>query len=288
MIAEATMKMGTVSLRVQDLAKMRDFYVRIVGLQVRQETADMVALGTATNTLVQLQQVSHGRYMPHTPGLYHLALRVPDRQNLAHWLRHYATYNAPNWQGASDHGVSAALYLADPEGNGLEIYHDHPRQRWLTDKQGQIIAFAHRLDLDALIQDAPHQPWRGLPSSTDMGHIHLQVNDLAAARVFYVDLLGFEVKTAHQNSALFVAAGDYHHHLGLNTWQSQGQANRSAEAYGLDDFVVWVSHTAVYNTLCTKLKQAHYPHHTTPTTIYLQDPAGNTLRLAQKPDPITN
>lgn len=276
---EDTIKMGAVTLRVQNLNKLRDFYVRIVGLQVRQETADMVALGTETSTLVRLQQMPHGRVLPHSPGLYHLALRVPDRLSLAHWLRHYATHNAPHWQGASDHGVSDALYLTDPEGNGIEIYHDHPRQRWLTDGQGQIIALAKRLDLATLIQEAPSARWRGLPPTTDMGHVHLQVNDLAAARAFYVDLLGFGVKTVHQDSALFVAAGDYHHHLGLNTWQSQGQATRPPEAYGLGDFAIVLPNTAVYNRLRTKFDQTTTPYQTTPTALLTQDPAGNNLCL---------
>lgn len=271
---------GAVTLNVADLNRMRDFYVRLVGLQVRTDAVGRVTLGTETADLVSLRQPDNGRYALRTTGLYHLALRVPDRRALAHWLQHYAAQNAPYWQGASDHGVSAALYLTDPEGNGIEIYHDRPRDGWTLDADGQIVALQKRLDLDALLQSAPQARWQGLPPQTDMGHIHLSVNDLAAARAFYVDLLGFSVKTAYGNSALFVAAGDYHHHIGLNTWQTLGASPRTAAMYGLAEAVVVLPDaTAVVDT-AARLAAADYPHaRSTGGDCLLQDPAGICLRL---------
>lgn len=274
---EATI--GAVTLHVQDLVRLRNFYVRTVGLCVHDETADCVALGTETTVLINLKRLTNGRFHPRNTGLYHLALRVPTRADLGHWLRHYARQGAPNWQGGSDHGVSDALYLSDPEGNGIEIYCDHPRERWTLDGNGQIVAMLHRLDLDALIHLAPPTRWRRLPAETDMGHVHLKVNDMATARAFYVDLLGFGVKTTYQNSALFIAAGAYHHHIGLNTWESLGVSPRPVDAYGLAEVTVQVPNVAALTAVQSCLAAANYPHTTAAGVCLVQDPAGIPLRL---------
>lgn len=274
---------GPVSLKVQNLAHLRSFYERIVGLHVHEATADCALLGTETAVLLQLVRGGNGRFLPKTTGLYHLALRVPSRADLGHWLRHYAQRGAPHWQGGSDHGVSDALYLSDPEGNGIEITSDHPRRRWTFDASGQIVALLHRLDLDALIQAAPQTRWHGLPAGTDVGHVHLKVNNLAAARAFYVDLLGFGVQTAYQNSALFLAAGGYHHHIGLNTWQSLGAAAPPPDAYGLAEVAIRLPDTAVLTPICARLAAAAYPHTIAANgDCLVQDPAGLALRLTRQ------
>lgn len=280
---------GAVTLKVQNLATMRDFYVRTVGLCVHEATTDEVVLGTETAVLLRLRWWANGRFTPpQATGLYHLALRVPSRADLGHWLRHYAQRGAPNWQGGSDHGVSDALYLSDPEGNGIEIYHDHPRSRWAVDTDGQIVALLHRLDLDALIQAAPSTPWQRLPPGTDMGHIHLKVNDLAAAQTFYMDLLGFGLKTAYQNSALFIAAGDYHHHIGLNTWQSLGSSPLPADAYGLAEGTIQLPDAAALAQVQARLETAVYPHTLTQAVACLvHDPAGIPLRLTYQTNSIS-
>ncbi|MCA9971268.1 MAG: VOC family protein [Anaerolineales bacterium] len=276
---------GTVTLRVQNLAAMRDFYARTVGLCVHAATADAALLGTETAVLLRLLRLANGRFpLPHAAGLYHLALRVPTRADLGHWLRHYARRGAPYWQGGSDHGVSDALYLSDPEGNGIEITCDHPRSRWTFAAGGQIVALLHRLDLDALIQTAPADRWRRLPAGTDLGHVHLKVSDLAAARAFYVDVLGFGVQTAYQNSALFLAAGGYHHHIGLNTWQSRGGPPPPPDAYGLAEVTVRLPDTAVLATIQARLAASSIPYTLTATgDCLVQDPAGLSLRLTGQP-----
>lgn len=275
-------RIGTVTLKVNNLPQMCAFYRDVVGLQIRQTSDEAADLGTPGETLVRLQQLANGRFPTRSAGLYHLALRLATRSALGHWLRHYAEKGAPYWQGASDHGVSEALYLTDPEGNGLELYHDQPRTQWQIQPDGQIAVFAHRLDVDALIREAPHTKWRHLPPETDMGHVHFKVSDLDQARHFYADLCGFQIKTAYQRSALFVAAGDYHHHIGLNTWRSLAAPPLPAEAYGLAETEIWLHGRSEPGKLAARLQAADYPVRFDGNDLLVTDPAGIELRFSHK------
>lgn len=270
---------GAVTLKVKNLKKMEVFYRHVVGLQVRETDNGMVALGTPSETLVRLRRLENGRFLPKAAGLYHLALRVPTRADLAHWLRHYAEAGAPHWQGASDHGVSEALYLNDPEGNGIEIYYDQPRSQWQVQADGQIAVFVHRLDVDALIREAPATKWRQLPPTTDMGHVHFKVNDIDKTRHFYAELCGFQIKTTYQQSALFVAAGDYHHHFGLNTWHSLGAAPLPANGYGLAEIEIWLNGRSALKQLSTRLRKANWPFHFHNSDLRVTDPSDIELRF---------
>lgn len=278
MIDPAT-KIGAVTLKVRNLNQMRDFYRDVVGLQVRHTSNDMIEFGTSNETLVRLRHLPHGRFVAGATGLYHLALRVPARADLGHWLSHFAEQGAPHWQGASDHGVSEALYLADPEGNGIEIYHDRPKGQWQIQPDGQIAVFVHRLDVDALIRDAPPGSWKQLPPKTDMGHVHFKISDIDEARRFFAILCGFEIKTAYQRSALFVAAGSYHHHIGLNTWQSRGAAPLPAEAYGLSDTEIWLPSRSDLAQLASRLEDANWPISFENDDLLVSDPSGIALRF---------
>lgn len=272
-------RIGAVTLKVENLTKMESFYRHLVGLQVRETADGLVALGTPDETLVRLRGLGNGRFPAKATGLYHLALRVPTRADLGHWLRHYAEKGAPYWQGASDHGVSEALYLNDPEGNGIEIYHDQSRSHWQVQADGQIAVFVHRLDVDALIREAPAAKWRQLPPTTDMGHVHLKVSDIDKTRHFYAELCGFQIKTAYQQSALFVAAGDYHHHLGLNTWHSLAAAPMPADGYGLAETEIWLNGRSAQQQVAARLKAAHWPVRTENGDLCLTDPSGIELRF---------
>ncbi len=271
--------MGAVTLKVADLPKLTTFYRDVVGLQVRAASETEVELGTPADTLVILRHLANGRFPQDTTGLYHLALRVPSRADLGHWLRHYAENDAPYWQGASDHGVSHALYLTDPEGNGIEIYHDQPKSQWAIQPNGRVAAFARPLDLQALIAAAPAPAWSKLPDTTDMGHVHLKAGYIGAVRPFYTELLGFDVKTVFQGSALFLAAGDYHHHLGLNTWQSQGAKPTPDDAYGLAEFALVLPDEAARQHILSQLKAANYAIENETAVPLVRDPSGNAIRL---------
>lgn len=217
---------GRVALRGHDIDRLVDFYTDIVGLTAQERTADRATLGAGERPLLELIHApdTHQRSRDET-GLFHTAFRVPDRAALADALARIED----DWQltGASDHRVSEALYLDDPEGNGVEIYCDRPESEWPT-ADGRVQMDTLPLDREGLRAAAAEPSGTdGVPATTDVGHVHLEVSSLSAAREFYVDTLGLRVRQEFRG-ALFVAAGTYHHHVGLNRWNE-----RSAPATGL-------------------------------------------------------
>jgi catechol 2,3-dioxygenase len=233
-------RVGRVALAVDDLDRLADFYERVVGLTVRERMADRALLGAeAGEPLLELHasreaersegsKRASGETATDAPergadetGLFHVAFRVPDRIALGAALERVEG----RWllDGASDHLVSEALYLRDPEGNGIEIYRDRPRDEWPRTEDGGVEMDSLRLDLDALRSES--DGGATVPDGTDVGHVHLEVSSIPAARAVYVDALGFGVRDTWAGDAgpeaLFVAAGDYHHHVGLNTWNGR-------------------------------------------------------------------
>lgn len=232
----AETRLGAIRLRAGDLGLLRDFYERAIGLRAVSSANGVATLGAADAPLVELvSDPDAPARPPRTTGLFHLALLVPTRADLAHALRR--VFEA-GWHlsGASDHLVSEALYLSDPEGNGIELYRDRPREEW--PHQGDEIEMATLpLDLEGLLAE----PGGGtdvppLAEGTVLGHVHLQVANLDAAASFWVDALGFDVTTKLYPGALFVSAGGYHHHVGLNTWAGAGAPRPPDGARGLDRF----------------------------------------------------
>ena len=208
--------LGAVHLTVADPGRSAAFYKDVMGFRAVAD-GGIVALsasGTAPYDLV-LHPAAAGSVPRRTAGLYHFAILLPDRVHLARALRHLIEAEAPI-EGASDHAVSEAVYLHDPEGNGIEIYADRPRDRWPS-LGGRLEMTTKALDLDDLFRNGPGR-WDGMPAGTRIGHIHLRVNDLERAEAFYAGILGFDVMVRGYPRALFVAAGGYHHHIGLNTW----------------------------------------------------------------------
>lgn len=228
---EAPYHIGAVSLRVRDVAKLTTFYRDAIGLQVISLRGDEAVLGIDGEPLVKL--LAGAQPQASKAGLFHLAILLPSRRDLANWLAHVAKIHLP-LEGASDHLVSEAIYLSDPEGNGIEIYRDRSRPEWPR-RDGAIAMATERLDLDALLSEAEGKPYRGMPSGTRMGHIHLRVGDTSAAEGFYSGKLGFDVMV-HYPGASFLASGGYHHHIGANVWQSRGAAPRGEDEAGLASF----------------------------------------------------
>jgi catechol 2,3-dioxygenase len=219
---------GRVALGVADLDRVVEFYDTVVGLDVGDRGADRAVLGAGDTPLLEL------RHAPETPartatdaGLFHTAVRVPTRAALGEALARIES--RATLSGASDHCVSEALYLRDPEDDGVEVYCDRPRSEWPI-REGRVAMDTLPLDRDALRAAAGDAD--RVPPGTDVGHVHLEVTDLAAARAFYVDALGLGVRQ-ETDGALFLAAGDYHHHVGLNTWHGRSTA---ATGRGLDWF----------------------------------------------------
>lgn len=231
---DAPYHIGTVTLRVRDLAKLAAWYRDAIGLKLLREAPGLAELGVGDSVLVRLVE---GAVQPSSAaGLFHLAILLPSRRDLANWLRHAATTGI-RLEGASDHLVSEALYLSDPEGNGIEIYRDRKRQEWPRKPDGGIAMATERLDLDRLLAEAETSPYAGMPAGTGMGHIHLRVGDTAAAEAFYHGLIGFDVMV-HYPGASFLSSGGYHHHIAGNIWGSRGAGPRAASEAGLDSFEI--------------------------------------------------
>jgi len=232
---------GRVQLRVSDLERSLTFYTTVLGLDVLSRDAGRATLGVDGRALVVLSASAGAGPRPRrTTGIYHFAILVRSRVDLGHAL---ARVLAARWplQGASDHGVSEALYLSDPDGIGIEIYRDRPRAAWPM-QDGTLAMVTDPLDLQALLDGAlaGGQPAARLPADARMGHVHLQVRDVNEAERFYHGALGFDVMQRMAASALFVSAGGYHHHLGLNTWGVAGAPPQPETTPGLDYFTVVV------------------------------------------------
>ena len=221
--ASAPMEIGRVRLIVRDLPRVADFYATALGLEKLSADASQVTLGAGNRALVVLHADKAARVAsPREAGLFHTAFLLPKRSDLGAWVHHASESRLPV-QGASDHKVSEAIYLADPEGNGIEIYTDRPRIAW-TDATGAIAMTTDALDVPDLAASA-RGPWRGAPEGTVVGHVHLQVGNVAEAEAFYARQLGFAI-TAHYPGAAFYGSGGYHHHFATNIWNSRGAGTR--------------------------------------------------------------
>ncbi len=262
-------------LRVNSLPRALNFYRDVLGFTVIEEDDSTVALAPTPDEAPILRLTEHPdaiRKPQRSTGLYHIAILTPNRRALGRVLRRLLTLRYPV-QGASDHLVSEALYLADPDGNGLEIYRDRPRSEWRMDGD-QVAMATEALDLDGVLGEADESPWQGIASGTVIGHVHLHVSDLKRAEGFYSDLLGFTVMQRSYPGALFVAAGGYHHHIGLNTWA--GRTPPPANAVGLEDFSVAIPGGGWDETV-----ERVHAQRLDETSASVSDPDGNTVLLVK-------
>jgi catechol 2,3-dioxygenase len=273
---------GKVSLTVRDLDAVQSFYREAVGLERIESGGEGVAMGVGDRPLVELVGDPDARPRPRrSTGLYHLAILVPDRAELARSLRRVVDAHWP-LVGAADHLVSEALYLEDPEGNGIEIYRDRPREEWRRD--GDEIAMATLpLDLQDLLgelgSDAGEPTPAQLPEGTRMGHVHLHVSDLRGAERFYGQLLGFDVTARGYPGALFMSAGGYHHHLGLNVWAGQGAPPPPPGSTGLRSFDVVFPDGAQLESAVGRLDVGGAAVERLSGGATTVDPSGNNLTL---------
>jgi catechol 2,3-dioxygenase len=223
-----------VELRARDLGLSERFYTEAIGLERVQD--EPLALGAGGRPLVILRQAEAAvPASPRSTGLFHMALRLPDREALARALRRLAAHRV-QLRGASDHGVSEALYLADPDGNGIELYRDRSRAQWPMDPDGGVAMFTAPLDVGSLLEAAGGD--RPAPPQIEMGHVHLKVSDLERSVDFYRERLGLNLRARYGREAAFMAVDDYHHHLGLNTWQSLGAGPPPQGAPGLERYTI--------------------------------------------------
>ncbi|HKS06730.1 MAG TPA: VOC family protein [Gemmatimonadaceae bacterium] len=236
MTLPAGTKLGHVTLGVADVDRSATFYRDLVGLQELQRSADSLTLGSAGVAVLHLIGEAGAKPPPRrTTGLFHTAILFPDRHALARVVKHIAT-NGYAFTGASDHLVSEAFYLDDPDGLGVELYRDRPRAEWPFE-DGALAMGTLPLDVSGVLADADG-PFDGAPDGTRVGHVHLKVSDIATAESFYRDEIGFEITARYGDSATFLAADGYHHHLGTNVWQSAGASPAPAGHAGLREFVI--------------------------------------------------
>jgi catechol 2,3-dioxygenase len=278
--------LGAVRLNAGDQQRLADFYEQVIGLRATAVRDAVVALGTETGgPIVELVAAPEAPPRPNgTTGLFHLAILVPGRADLAHALRRVSE-SGWRFTGASDHLVSEALYLRDPEGNGIEIYRDRPRAEWKR-SNGQIEMDTLPLDLESVLQELgdADRTADAMPAGTRLGHVHLNVSDLASAEGFYAGGLGLDVTVRGYPGALFMSAGGYHHHVGLNTWIGEGAPPPPAGARGLDRYEVVVPDDDALDGVERRLAATGVESARAEDGLLATDPSGNRLLVRPAAD----
>ena len=233
-----SLRLGAVALTVAGLDRSIAFYQDSLGLRLHRREGSVAALGAGDEDLVVLHEEPRARPAGRHAGLYHFALLYPSREQLAHALRRLVATGSPI-SGASDHGVSEAIYLPDPDGNGIELYADRPPDAWPPPAPGERVGmYTRALDTqDLLATVAGSEPARHSDPGLRMGHMHLHVGDVEVAREFYAGAIGFETMAAYPG-ALFLAVGGYHHHLGVNTWRGEGVGPAPPTTVGLHEWTI--------------------------------------------------
>lgn len=272
-------KMGAVSLTVRDLDRSLLFYQDLLGFQVIMQQENAAALTADGKTpLIRLTALENPVASPkRTSGLYHFAILLPDRRSLSKILKHFLTAGAP-LEGASDHQFSEALYLSDPDGHGVEIYADRPKEEWEKDEKGEYkgrtVPLATR-ELLALTE----VPWSGMPEKTEMGHVHLHVSDLEEAEQFFVVKLGFKPTIHMADHALFISAGGYHHHLALNVWNGKGVPCKPEGSIRLKSYTIILPSKEELIQFTGHIQENEIPFHKTSEGILIQDPMKQEVRI---------
>ncbi|WP_147805055.1 VOC family protein [Alkalicoccus halolimnae] len=268
------------ALKVKDLETTTAFYEKTLGFSVLQYSSNKAVLTAdgSTPLLTLHSSPFYNKPARSRTGLFHIAFLLPDRASLGGILQRLLENNYP-LQGASDHHVSEALYLADPEGNGLELYCDRPAENWKWEN-GKVAMVTEPLDAESLLRDAV--PFTKMPPNTILGHIHLQVNHLNEARSFYKEGLEFN-ETAHLGShASFLSSGGYHHHLAVNTWGGTSTLPLGQEETGLKHFTIVYPDREVRSLVVNKLRRKEMKVTTEENLVYVTDPAGIQSVLAVK------
>ena len=264
-------------LIVRDLDLVSAYYQNVVGLEKIAGGNSGHILGVDNKPLVVLEHDPQAHLSPrNAAGLFHSAFLLPSRQDLAHYLQYSRDNNIPI-VGASDHLVSEALYLQDPEGNGIEIYADRSPEQWTFDGEGVVMNTA-RLDVSDLLREAPREPWRKLPVGTVVGHIHLQVGELAKAESFYCDVMGLAI-TESYSGVRFFASGNYHHHIAANVWSSLGAGQRQPDMAGLQGYTVKFNDHDVLSNVLDIAEQQELLMVNAPDGKIIRDPWGIELTL---------
>ncbi|NBB51139.1 VOC family protein [Rhizobium sp. CRIBSB] len=269
---------GRAHLVVRDLDVVGSFYEKAIGLERLEESASGIELGAGGKPLLTLTTRGDATTAPrNAAGLFHTAFLMPNRQELAHWLAH-AAHLGVELDGASDHLVSEAIYLSDPEGNGIEIYRDRSHMEWTYFPDGTIQMDTRRLDLQALYETAPKSAWSGMSPDAALGHIHLQVGNVPEADRFYEGVLGLKKMTTYPGAS-FYSSGAYHHHVAANVWNSRNASARTGAMTGLQDYELAFNDQQVLDGVLSTLEGLEIKVDRTARGYHLTDPWSIGLTL---------
>jgi len=301
------MRIGYVSLNVSDLQRSIDFYKSVLGFKVSGKVSSGNALlsvegDNSSSSLIELLQVEkkeggkHGpTFMnekvnsspPQRAGLYHFAILLPERKYLADMLSNLADKkDNVHFDGLADHLVSEAIYIRDPDFNGVEIYHDRPRSEWKWSKRNELQMATLPLNRTDLLKESTEEGWKGMPAKTTIGHVHLHVRNLARAMEFYHDTLGLGLTTTYPG-AYFFAAGEYHHHIATNRWLGNGIKEASPEDVGLNHFSIELSSKEEFEKTIRHLPDSHKKvaesgMQTSFGSLFIHDTDGIKIKLQNK------
>ncbi|MET3682779.1 catechol 2,3-dioxygenase [Alkalibacillus flavidus] len=267
-----------VDINVTDLERSTAFYQQVVGFRVLSQDESTVALSAdGEQAILTIHQLSSPkRETRRTAGLYHFAILLPTRADLADFIKHIAEQNVQI--GASDHWVSESIYFADPDGNGIEVYADRDPSEWSWEN-GEVAMAVDPLDARDVLSHATEAGWQGLPTQTIMGHIHLHVADLDETKQFYTDALGLDIVCRFGGQALFIADGHYHHHIAINTWNGVGADKPSQTTPGLKSFTLKLNGEDDKQVVLNQLEAFGAPIEHEGNTTVTVDPSGNRVRL---------
>lgn len=267
-----------VTIKVENLQRASHFYQDVLGFKILDKTDATIYLTvdgkTSILSLEQPKDVIPKQKL--TTGLYHFALLLPQRSDLAHLIFHLKENGIQI--ASADHLVSEAIYFSDPDGNGIEIYIDRESSEW-TWHNGEVEMAVDPLDIPSLLAYGSKEKWEGMPARTVMGHIHLHVSDLMKAETFYTQGLGFEVVNRFGSQALFISTQKYHHHIGLNTWNGIGAASPSKNSVGLKSFTLNVSTEAVLDQIAANLEQIGAEIRWEASLLVTRDSSANEIKI---------
>ena len=271
--------LGYVHLTVSNLEQSVAYYEQALGFRLHRQQDTAAYLGAGQADLLRLTENPKAITAKGVTGLYHFAILHPSRLELAHALQRLVDTQTPVG-GFSDHLVSEAIYLSDPDGIGIELYRDRPRTEWQY-PNNQLKMTVDPLDIDGLLAElhGAETAWPGLSAQTVIGHIHLHVANIAPAESFYRDVMGFDLMLRYGSSASFMSAGGYHHHLGMNTWAGVGAPPPLENSAGLRWYTIELPNPATLEEVLDRVRQANIPVQQQPEGYFLQDPSHNGIIL---------
>lgn len=267
-----------ITLNISNLRNSVTFYTEFLGFKIlKQEEKTAILTADGINPIIMLHQPEGvTEKEPRKTGLYHFAILLPTRKDLGAILHHLVQNKYP--LGAADHAVSEALYLQDPDGNGVEIYYDRPSDEWIWN-DGQVHMTTEQLDGAGVLAAAQGKQWDGMPVGTIIGHIHLHVSDLQESGKFYENVLGYEVVCEYGAQALFLSTGNYHHHVGMNTWNGVGAPSPSENSVGMKQYSIAIPDRDYLQNIIQTLNKLDLAYYEAGDTVLINDPSNNKILL---------